>query len=70
MEVLSPSIITETEGNVNMDNDVFVTTVTAMAKTIQMLEFRLEQAEKENRDLHDQLSDLFIKIHIGKENEQ
>lgn len=53
-----------------MTDAVFNTAIAAMAEKIQMLEYQLEQAEKENRDLRRQVNDMYIKIHIGKENQE
>lgn len=50
-----------------MSSEVFMTTLSVMAEKIQILEFRLEQAQKENKELHDQVNDLYIRVHVGKE---
>lgn len=50
-----------------MNAEIFSTTISVMAEKIQLLEFQLEQAEKENRDLRSQVNDMYIQIHIGKE---
>lgn len=53
-----------------MTETIFLTILNELGHSIDILRYQLDQAEKENRELHDQLNDLFIKIHIGKENEQ
>lgn len=50
-----------------MTDEIFTTTISVMAEKIQMLEYRLERAEKENLELRSQVNDMYIKVHIGKE---
>lgn len=53
-----------------MNQEIFMTVLEALVEKIQILDFRLESAQKENRELREQMNDMFIKIHVGKENKE
>jgi hypothetical protein len=53
-----------------MNQEIFMTVLDALVEKIQMLEFRLDSAQKENRELREQVNDMFIKIHVGKESKE